>query len=300
VLPNVGPAPALKVEATPERLARGQYLFDNVSGCRGCHSDRDFTRVGHPVAPGTDGQGGFLFGRTLGLPGDIPARNITPAAIGKWSDGELYKALTTGETPDHRALFPIMPWPHLAKYSKDDLYALMTWIRQLRPIDHAVGDRDLDPPLNLIVNTMPVAASLPEHTPAPGTPAYGEYLVNAAACSDCHTPADKGQPLPGMAFSGGMVFHVPEYGTVGTANITPDKETGIGEWTRERFIARFQAGRFEAHLGEPIPKGTKLTVMPWVEYSGMTDEDIGAIYDFLRTQPAVNVKRETFTPLAAK
>ena len=58
VLPNVDPAPDLKVEATPERIAHGEYLANHVVVCMDCHSQRDFSKFSGPLAPGTLGQGG--------------------------------------------------------------------------------------------------------------------------------------------------------------------------------------------------------------------------------------------------
>jgi hypothetical protein len=78
-----------------------------------------------------------------------------------------------------------------------------------------------------------------------------------------------------MDFAGGH-----DFGHVRSANITPDLLTGIGNWSKSDFIGRFHgfAG------GAPsIRPGDDNTVMPWTMFAGMTDEDLGAIYDYLRT-----------------
>ena len=75
--PDVAAAEDVKVAATPERLARGQYLVENVVGCVVCHADRDFARYTGPVVEGTKGKGGQRFG--FGLePFVMYAKNITP------------------------------------------------------------------------------------------------------------------------------------------------------------------------------------------------------------------------------
>src|SRR5437870_5810893 len=68
---------AEKVQATPERLARGKYLAEHVSSCVDCHSDH-LTTYGFPVKPGSIGQGGFVFDKNIGFPGVVAAQNITP------------------------------------------------------------------------------------------------------------------------------------------------------------------------------------------------------------------------------
>jgi hypothetical protein len=140
------------------------------------------------------------------------------------------------------------------------------------------------------VRTIPKAA---EFRPVPAKSdrvAYGEYMTNAASCAECHTPMDgQGTPLPGMDFAGGFEFPLPGGGVVRSANITPDADSGIGTWTEQQFIDKFKA--FD---GAPLRSLTAAeqrenTVMPWLGYAGMTTEDLGAIYAYLRTlKPIVN------------
>ena len=85
-----------------------------------------------------------------------------------------------------------------------------------------------------------------------------------------------------MEFSGGFKFPLPSGKVVQSANITPESETGIGHWQKKYFIDRFR--QFEGEEATKIPLQDGLnTVMPWTMYAGMTDEDLGAIYDYLRT-----------------
>jgi hypothetical protein len=107
----------------------------------------------------------------------------------------------------------------------------------------------------------------------------GKYLVLMAACSDCHTPMKRGQPVRGMEFAGGRVFEEAT-GKVASANITPDAATGIGNYTEDTFIKVLKTGYV----------GTRQlnTLMPWQFYSGLTDEDLKAMYAYLKTVPAVS------------
>src|SRR5258706_4060086 len=113
--PAAHPPTAEKIEATPARLARGEYLVEHVSDCMGCHSDQLLT-FSIPVKPGTEGEGGYIFDKKVGFPGVVAAQNITPdpdTGLGKWTDGEILRALREGVDKNGDALFPMMPYEHL-------------------------------------------------------------------------------------------------------------------------------------------------------------------------------------------
>ena len=293
--PNVDPPPVLNVEQTPARLARGEYLFAHVAVCMHCHSTSDTAHFAVPVVPGTIGRGGQLFGPEDGFPGMIYARNITPAGIGSWTDGELHRTLVSRVNKTGTPLFPIMPYPNYDQLSEEDLASLIAYVRTLAPIESAVPERSIDFPLNFIVRMIP-AKHNPRNAPnRMDTVACGKYLVTAASCTDCHTPMEKGAPIEGLALAGGMEFHFPG-GIARSANITPDEETGIGSWPKEMFVARFKeyADPEGAKIDTAVMK--RQTAMPWTNYAGMTEEDLGAIYAFLRTRIPVKHLVDHFTP----
>ncbi len=291
--PNVPPPGDVRIAATPEALARGKYLTHHVSLCLDCHSERDFDKFSGPLKPGSFGKGGEAFDRTVdpNFPGAVYAKNITPAGIGSWTDGELLRAVTTGVSRDGTPLFPLMPYPHFGRMSEDDVHAIIAYIRTLKPIENAVPNRSLDFPLNLIVRTIPSPAAFRPRPPATDKVAYGGYMVNAGLCSECHTPIDsQGQPLPGKEFAGGTVFRHPKYGfRIVTANITPDADTGIGSWTEQQFVDKFKG--FETPNDSVLSETEQRqnTAMPWTAFAHMTREDLSAIYAYLRTlKPIVN------------
>ena len=113
--------------------------------------------------------------------------------------------------------------------------------------------------------------------------AYGKYLPTVGGCLMCHTPMDeRGRRIAGQEFSGGWVIHGP-WGRVVSSNITPDPDTYMGKATRDEFIDRFKSLQHLAGENAPVAPPGKNTVMAWPMFGGMTREDLGAIYDYLKT-----------------
>jgi mono/diheme cytochrome c family protein len=284
--PSVPAAGTITLPTSPDVVERGKYLSQHVAICVDCHSERDFTRFAGPIKPGTFGKGGERFdGPTAGIPGVIYAPNITPAALRDWSDGELLHAVTTGVSKDGRALFPLMPYPNYGRLAKEDMEAILAYVRTLQPMENHVPERSLDVPVNLIVRTIPQPASFTARPSPSDRVKYGEYLVTMASCAECHTPRDdQGQLVPGMDFAGGNQFAHPELGyRVRTANVTPDADTGIGQWTEEQFINKFKGFAAPDDRVLTDDEQRQNTAMPWKQYAGMTREDLGAIYSYLRS-----------------
>jgi mono/diheme cytochrome c family protein len=294
--PKVSPAEDITIEATPERLTRGEYLVRHVTPCLDCHSKKDYNYYATPIIPGTEGMGGEEF---TGVPGKLFIPNITPAALKDWSDGEIARAITCGVAKDGRPLAPMMPYSEFRYLAKEDVYTIVAYLRTLWPIENEVPKPSIDFPLNLIFRTIPSDAD-PQPLPDPSdTLGTGKYLVRVAGCYFCHTPNDQGTPVPGKDFSGGHEFSDPELGTVRSANITPDMETGIGGWNKETFITKFKAYADSAGSHIPYVKGGPQTVMPWTIFAGMTEHDLAAIYAYLQTVPAIKNPVQKFTPPAS-
>jgi hypothetical protein len=148
----------------------------------------------------------------------------------------------------------------------------------------------------------------------------GKYIVNTAGCHDCHTPMKMGEkgPEPDMSrmlsghpqmmkmppappaqgpwitsVAATMTAWSGPWGTSFTANITPDRETGLGTWTEENFVKTIRTGR---HMGSGRPL---LPPMPVPVYNNFTDDDLKAIYAYLRTVPAVKNRVPQPLPPAA-
>lgn len=286
-LPNTGPAPEITIERTDARIERGKYLANHVTVCMDCHSTRDWTRYAGPMSADGLGAGGEAFTQEMGFPGKFFAPNITPYALSGWTDGELFRAVTTGVNKNGKALFPVMAFHRFGQMDKEDIFSIIAYIRQLPAIKKDVPPSEPDFPVNFIINTMPAPASFTQIPAQADKVAYGQYLVNATGCVDCHSKTDKGSVIAGTEFGGGMEFKGPN-GVVRSPNITMHKATGIGSWTKDAFIARFKAYADSGYVPPLMPAGEPNTPMPWTMYAGMKKQDLEAIFTYLGSVKVIN------------
>ena len=284
--PNVGPPEAIRIKLTPQRVARGEYLANHVSLCMDCHSRRNWSLFAGPLLPGGHGAGGQVFDAKIGFPGSVISPNITPYNLKNWTDGEIFRAITSGVGKDGSAIFPLMPWPYYAKMNREDLYDIVAYVRTLKSAGGSYPKSTLNFPLNVLVHTMPQKPELSLLPSIADTVKYGAYLVQAAGCADCHSQSKNGKLIAGLEFAGGHEYTTAT-NKVYSANITPDKLTGIGNWTQTFFVQRFKAYN-DISKAVPVAKQGFQTIMPWYDYSGMTDADLKAVYKFLKTLKPVN------------
>jgi mono/diheme cytochrome c family protein len=261
--PFIGPRTraltARKFESTPTRLARGEYLVQNVTDCMGCHAEHDWTAHDAPVVPKTLGAGQDM-NILKGFPGKVYAPNITTDAetgAGNWSDDQLARAIREGVSHDGRALFPFMPYPDFRVMSDEDLASIIVYLRSLPPVRKQLPTTDLIFPVKYLIRNVPQPLDTPLPEPDVSTPEKrGKYLVTIAGCSDCHTPQDAhGQPLPGMDFAGGFILDGP-WGRVASANITPDP-SGISYYDQATFIQAIRTGFLRARKLNQIGGGNQ-------------------------------------------
>jgi mono/diheme cytochrome c family protein len=297
-LPDVGDAPKLTIQANPERIERGKYLANHVTVCMDCHSTRDWNLFTGPMKPENQGAGGERFDQKMGFPGEFYAPNITPAALGKWTDGEIFRAVTAGVNKDGKALFPLMAAHRFGQMDKEDIYAIIAYIRTLKPVEKTVPATSLDFPVNFLVNTMPKKPAFTTIPKESDTLLYGGYLINAAGCVDCHSKMEKGSIVAGSEFGGGMEFNFPG-AIVRSPNITFDVKTGIGSWDKTTFVQRF---KMLTDPGYQLPKATDgiNTPMPWTMYAGMKASDLEAIYSYLKSIKPINNEVVRVEPHVAK
>lgn len=276
-------------DSVKKTIERGRYLAHHVSLCMDCHSQRDFTKFSGPPKEGTEGVGGDSFNEKLDIPGIIYARNITSDTvngIGKWTDDEIARAITRGISKNGDTLFPLMPYPHYNGMSKEDVYSIIAYLRTLKPDGNKIPERKLMIPMAMAY--PPLQSASPDKNIKPDVSdmvKYGGYMMNIAACMDCHTPMDKGQFVMPKYMAGGRKFDMGTF-VVTSPNITPDSATGIGRWSEEMFLEKFKLYRDKAVFS--ANPGKNNSIMPWSMYANMDDFDIKAIYRYLRTVPAVN------------
>ena len=273
------PVPDLNVESDLAMIERGRYLAQGPAHCIDCHSPLDKV-LAHDSDDDLVMTGGF------GLeipPGTFYAPNITPdkeTGIGRYSDGQLYRMLRYNIRPNGQAAIDFMPFFNMAD---DDIYAIIAYLRSTTGVKHKMPESELTF-LGKALTTFgaikpskpekPVRKTVKEDT----TVAYGKYLAYAVAnCMGCHTDRDmQTGEFIGEDYAGGLTFG-PDVLTQGrvyvTPNLTPDKQTGImAEWDEESFIDRMRAGK----IYETSP-------MPWKAFQMMKDNDLKAIYRFLKT-----------------
>ena len=160
-------------------------------------------------------------------------------------------------------------------------------------------------------SSSPEPASSASSTPVQKTDPVerGKYLVTITGCNDCHTPWKMGPngPEPDMtrmlsghpesekvakgpklvapwmgSLSGTFTAWSGPWGISYTANLTPDQNTGLGIWTEDMFVRAIREGK---HMGTSRPI---LPPMPWQAYRSMTDDDLKAVYAYLRTIPPIS------------
>jgi mono/diheme cytochrome c family protein len=267
------PYPNVKASTDSAVIARGKHLAYSSAHCIDCHSTANadsLIKLGLDV-PLT---GGVDFDLPLG---HIYSRNITPdsaTGIGKYTDAELARALRYGVHPDGTVVFDFMQFHNM---SDEDLTAVISFILSQKPIHHEVPEHDLNVMGNLVKAFMVKPAGPTEEVPVAvkkdTTAAYGKYLaLSIAECSGCHTQRDMSGAFIGEPFAGGNEFAEHGNPAIYSPNLTTDSTSRIFGWSEQDFINRFRLGKIIPH-----------SPMPWASFGRMTDNELKAIYKFLKT-----------------
>ncbi len=229
---------------------------------------------------------GRIFPPDSGFPGAIVAPNITPdpeTGIGRWTDGEVARAIREGVTRDGRVLFPLMNYPAYRDFSDDEVLSIVAYLRSRKPIRRDNGLTRLDFPVGMMIRTVPQPL---DHSPS-GLPAAGvergRAMLKLMICGECHTPRDnRGNPIAGKELAGGNEFK-GAWGAVYSANITSHPAAGIGAYSNDDLKRVFREGRNRA--------GRELWVMPWSVTKSLTDTDLDALIAALREVPSLSHSR---------
>ena len=291
--PATAPAPNIKVDASPSRIARGKYIY-MLSDCDGCHSPANRQLHDNPPVEGLQAAGQLFPDPTA--PGRIVVSNITPdreTGIGNWTDGEKIRAIREGISRDGHMLFPIMPYPHFRHMSEDDVQSLVAYLNTLPPVRNSLPATKVDFPVALLVKGVPRPVTEAVKNPdRSNKQLYGEYLATLGSCETCHTQEERGQIVVSKRFGGGRSFGIGDQVVV-SANISPDKQSGIGEWSLDRFQQRFY--KLSKHARQPRVDADpeKFTIMPWDNLSQLPPEDLESLYIYLMSRLPIENKVES-------
>jgi mono/diheme cytochrome c family protein len=171
--------------------------------------------------------------------------------------------------------------------SDEDLASIVVYIRTLPPARHELPRTDVIFPVKYLINSAPQPITQPVAAPDSGDLVKrGEYLVTIAGCAGCHTPAERGKVIPGMDFAGGNYFSARGVAAA-SANLTPDA-SGIGYYDENLFMQVVRTGVVRARKLAPI--------MPFSGYKNLTDDDLKAMFAYLRTVKAVKHRVDNSLP----
>ncbi|HEV8344603.1 MAG TPA: cytochrome c [Candidatus Binatia bacterium] len=273
-----GPVGAWSAEPAGDLAQRGQYVFFLAGGCA-CHTaPKGMPHVG---------------AREFPIPmAKIYSTNLTAdkdTGLGSWSDQQIHDAMVKGIRPNGERLIPAMPYEAYSGMAQEDLKALIAYLRTLKP----VRKENLRPQARVRF-FRPVVTPLwlklfgrfydpPSRAPKSGVE-RGRYLAeHVALCGDCHTPRNFiGVSQRSLYMAGAKKGPFGEE----IPNITPDKETGIGDWSRNDIAEILVTGtkpdldNVQGLMEEVVEAG----------YKRMKREDALAIADYLKSIPPIKNK----------
>jgi len=262
------PYPDIAASTDTAVIARGKHLVFSSAHCINCHSVRNPDSL-MELGKAVDLTGAVAFHLPVGV---IYSKNITPdkeTGIGKFSDREIARALRYGVHPNGEAVYDFMPFHNM---SDDDMTAVISYLRAQKPVRNAVPPNELNLAGNIVkaflVKPVGPDGEVPKSVHPDTSAAYGKYLaLSISECNGCHTRRDMSGAYIGEPFGGGGEVE----GFI-TPNLTPDSSSRIFRWSRQDFVDRF-------HKGKLIPGSP----MPWNSFKRMTDEELTAVYNYLKT-----------------
>jgi mono/diheme cytochrome c family protein len=274
------PMPAVAASTDSAVIERGRYVVRDLASCTICHGDpkqHENTLAGEEVPL----SGGFEFNIP---PGRFHPRNITPdeeTGIGRFSDGAIARALRYGVRHDGRALLPFMEMQGL---SDEDLVAVVSYLRSQPPVRNVVPAHQFSLLGRIVKATVLANPVGPKETPPrlnPHGPTVenGRYLVESVAnCWACHTQRD--------FKTGAMVG--PHLG----GRTCPTKSIPSASGHRPISPPSPPPGDSRAHRGSVHRAHARRTCdpgspMPWQGFRNLNEDDLRAIYRYLKTVPPV-------------
>ena len=257
-----------------DALARARYLSE-AADCEACHT----ADGGKPFAGGRPFQTDF---------GTIYSPNITPdpeTGIGAWKDADFLQAMHQGIGKDKGWLYPAFPYAAYTYLTDADALAIKTYLFSLPPHKSVPPQNTLRFPYNQRVlmaiwsrlyNPNSRFQPIPERSPSWNR---GAYLAEALGhCGDCHTPRTPLQSLDNRhKFAGGLSEGWRAY------NLTSDRDSGIGSWSREDLQGYLKTGH-------SLDRGSAFGPMAQavhLSFQKLTAADVAAIVEYVRAVPPV-------------
>jgi len=272
------PLPALPKAMSGDiaTVARGEYIVRSVAVCGGCHA-ADSKQVDGPLSGGKEFQNWRI--------GIARASNLTSdpdTGLGGWNEAEIVRAIRNGQRNDGRLLSPVMPYEWFHEMSDEDAFAVARYLKTLPPVRNEVKQ---SPNLVYKLGALflgPKPAMSVSAPPRAATGQYGGYLAqHAGLCAECHTPRSGPLQKPDMSRLFAGVTNPPKDFPAKPSNLTPDPATGIGKWSEDDFLQTMRTGK--------NPSARSLNpFMPWPELRRMSDDDLRAMYRYLKTLPPIH------------
>jgi mono/diheme cytochrome c family protein len=267
------PLPSLAPSANGDTsAARGEYIVRNVAVCGSCHAADE-----HNPDGALSGGREFRDWRI----GVARASNLTSdveTGLGSWSEAEIVRAFRNGERKDGRLIAPVMPYGWFNEMSDDDALAVARYLKSLPPVsNHVTQNPNIVFKIGKLLFLGPKGGVSRSAPPRAATAEYGGYLSqHAGLCADCHTQRTGIRSEPDRTRLLAGMDHPPAGFPKKPSNLTPDAETGIGRWSERDFIETLRTGKDPAGV-------TMHPFMPWKQIQRMTDDDMRAVYRFLRS-----------------
>lgn len=254
--PKVEAASDLKVDATPEQVARGEYIVN--LGCVGCH--------GVDEALPLKGGWNMAADEGFGFMGQATTENLTPGGkLADYTDGEIFRTIRYGVDKDGNLLL-MMSSLSYRELSDADIEAVIAYLRSQPAETNDVPTGDKLNFLGMVImgsGMFPMPAPVPSSIEAPSagaTPEYGKYVATLGDCRGCHGTDMMGTPASSF----------------GPA--VPNPRPFVSSLTLDEFIQTMRTG--------VRPNGTAFSPgMPWQSAAHMTDDDLAALYAYLKAEP---------------
>jgi mono/diheme cytochrome c family protein len=269
----------------PDLVKRGEYLA-RAGDCFSCHTKEG----GTPLAGG----------RQVDTPfGSISSPNITPdkdTGIGDWTDDQFYKLMHDGIDKAGDYVYPVMPFDHYTKVTRDDVMAIKAFLFSVKPVHAPRAESHLAFPFNIRTSLLAWRTLFFHEGTFKPDPHLsdaenrGAYLVEGLGhCGACHTPrdiamgSDTSEALGGGEIKGQGWF---------APNISSDVHEGIGAWSQQQLVQ---------YLKEGVAPGRAVVAGPMAEVvhtslTYLTDADLAAIAAYLKVSPGKALyTREHFT-----